>query len=310
MNTRIAVLIPCYNEEKTIERVIADFQTVLPEARIYVCDNNSNDLTVERAEKAGARVLFESAQGKGHAMLRLFNSIDADIYVLVDGDDTYPAQQAPGLIAALKEKNAQMVVGDRLSNNTYKLQNKRKFHNLGNSLMNRLINTFFKSNIKDILSGYRVFDKGFVHNYASFAKGFEIETDLTLFALNYGLPVYEVPIDYRNRPEGSFSKLNTFSDGFRLIFTFFNLYRLYKPLSFFSLVALFLFLTGCFLGAFPIYEYMEFQYVYKVPTAVLALGLILMAALLLCCGLILDLITNIDRKNMKIKMKKYVVKYQ
>ncbi|MCP1997197.1 glycosyltransferase family 2 protein [Flavobacterium sp. HSC-61S13] len=309
MGNRIAVLIPCYNEESTIEIVIQDFQKHLPEASIYVCNNNSSDLTGVVAETLGVKVLFEAKQGKGYAVSRLFNSIEADFYVLVDGDDTYPAESARQMISILEKSNANMVVGDRLSNCSYKYQNKRKFHNFGNSLMNRLINTFFKSNIKDILSGYRVFDRAFVQNYASFAKGFEIETDLTLFALNYDLEVKEVPIDYRDRPEGSFSKLNTYSDGIRVIFTFFNLYRLYKPLSFFSIIALFLLVIGCVLGSFPVYEYIQFRFVYKVPTAILALGLVIMAALLFCCGLILDLITNIDRKNMKLKMKKYAFKF-
>ncbi|MBW3518027.1 glycosyltransferase family 2 protein [Flavobacterium sp. NKUCC04_CG] len=308
MNRRVAVLIPCFNEEKTIGKVICDFKKAVPEANIYVCDNNSSDLTAAIAEKSGAKVLFEAQQGKGHAMLKLFNCIEADIYILVDGDDTYPAESVSQMISLLIKTNANMVVGDRLTNNSYKSQNKRKFHNTGNLLMNKLINTFFKSDIKDILSGYRVFDLAFVQNYASFAKGFEIETDLTLFALNYELTVKEIPIDYRDRPEGSFSKLNTFTDGFKLIITFFNLYRLYKPLSFFTLLASFLFLIACVLGSFPIYEYIKFQFVYKVPTAILALGMVLMAALLFCCGLILDLITNIDRKNMKLKMKQYAIK--
>ena len=304
-NKKLAVLIPCLNEEKTIEKVICDFQTVLPNAAIYVCDNNSTDKTSELAKKAGATVLTEFRKGKGNAILKLFNNVDADIYVMVDGDDTYPASEVMKLVSELQITEAHMVVGDRLSNKSYKNNNKRKFHNFGNWLIKWLINTIFKSKLDDILSGYRVFNKAFVKNYSTLAKGFELETDLTLFSLNYELIVKEIPINYNDRPEGSVSKLNTFSDGFKVIKTIFKLYRLYKPLSFFTLFSSLFFVIGCLFGSFPVYEYIEYKYVYKVPTAILAISLIIMSLLLFCCGLILDLITNIDKKNIKLQIDKY-----
>jgi glycosyltransferase involved in cell wall biosynthesis len=304
-NKKLAVLIPCLNEEKTIEKVICDFQTVLPNAAIYVCDNNSADKTSELAKKAGATVLTEFRKGKGNAILKLFNNVDADIYVMVDGDDTYPASEVMKLVSELQITEAHMVVGDRLSNKSYKNNNKRKFHNFGNWLIKWLINTIFKSKLDDILSGYRVFNKAFVKNYSTLAKGFELETDLTLFSLNYELIVKEIPINYNDRPEGSVSKLNTFSDGFKVIKTIFKLYRLYKPLSFFTLFSSLFFVIGCLFGSFPVYEYIEYKYVYKVPTAILAISLIIMSLLLFCCGLILDLITNIDKKNIKLQIDKY-----
>jgi glycosyltransferase involved in cell wall biosynthesis len=304
-NNKIAILIPCLNEEKTIEKVVTDFQAVLPNAEIYVCDNNSIDKTAELAKKSGAKVLKEFRKGKGNAVLKLFNTIDADIYVMVDGDDTYPASEVLKLISELEENEAHMVVGDRITNKSYQNNNKRKFHGFGNWLIKWLINTIFNSRLDDILSGYRVFNKAFVKNYSTLVKGFELETDLTLFSLNYNLIVKEVPIQYNDRPEGSISKLNTFSDGFKVIKTIFKLYRLYKPLSFFTLFSSVFFIVGCVLSSFPVYEYIEYRYVYKVPTAILAISLIIMSLLLFCCGLILDLITNIDKKNIKLQIDKY-----
>jgi glycosyltransferase involved in cell wall biosynthesis len=304
-NKKIAILIPCLNEEKTIEKVVLDFQKVLPNATIYVCDNNSTDKTSEIAKKSGAIVLKEFRKGKGNAVLKLFNTIDADIYVMADGDDTYPASEVLKLIAALEENDAHMVVGDRITNKSYQNNNKRKFHGFGNWLIKWLINTIFNSKLDDILSGYRVFNKAFVKNYSTLAKGFELETDLTLFSLNYDLIVKEIPIQYNDRPEGSVSKLNTFSDGFKVIKTIFKLYRLYKPLSFFTLFSSLFFVIGCLLASFPVYEYIEYKYVYKVPTAILSISLIIMSLLLFCCGLILDLITNIDKKNIKLQIDKY-----
>src|SRR5690606_34722285 len=265
-----AVLIPCYNEEKTIEKVIKDFYRVLPEATIYVCDNNSNDKTAELSKKNGAIVLKEPKQGKGYAFLKLLQEVNSDIYLLVDGDDTYPAEYAHKMIEALVDHKLDMVVGDRISNGTYQKENDRAFHSFGNNLVKNLINHLFNSNLNDILSGYRVFSKSFVHNYTTLVKGFELETDLTLFALNYAVGIKEIQVDYKNRPEGSYSKLNTYRDGLKIIILFFNLYRFYKPLAFFGYLSLFLLLLSLFIGAMPIYEYLQYGYVYKVPSAILA----------------------------------------
>jgi glycosyltransferase involved in cell wall biosynthesis len=293
---KIAILIPCYNEEKTIAKVINDFQIELPNATIFVCDNNSTDNTYEIAKENNAIVIKEYNQGKGNAVLNLFSCVKADIYVLVDGDDTYPADRVNTMLDMLKLYNLDMVIGDRLSNGTYKQQNKRKFHNLGNRLIKNLINSFFKANLNDILSGYRVFSKVFIKNYSTLAEGFELETDLSIFALNYNLNIKEVPINYRDRPEGSFSKLNTFKDGFKVIFTFFNLYRFYKPMSFFCYLSLMFFIAALLIGSLPIYEYITFSFVYRVPLAILAASLVIVSLLLLICGLILDTIMRIDKK--------------
>jgi len=302
---KIAVLIPCLNEGLTIERVIKSFQKELNSAFICVCDNNSSDDTVERAEQCNVHVISESIQGKGNAVIKMFSDIDADIYILVDGDDTYPASQVHPMIKLLVETGAHMVVGDRLSNMTYKSENKRRFHNFGNHLIRRLINFFFKSDLQDILSGYRVFDRSFVKNYSSLATGFELETDLTLFALHYELPIKEYPINYKDRPKGSESKLHTIKDGSKVVMTFFDLYRLYKPLSFFSLLSFFLLICGLGLGVMPVYEFIKFHYVYKVPTAILASGLVIISLLFFCCGLILDSITIHDKKNTKLRIRNY-----
>lgn len=299
---KIAIIIPCYNEEKTIAKVINDFRTEVPKALIFVCDNNSTDNTFAIANENGAIVIKEYNQGKGNAVLKLFSSVKADIYVLVDGDDTYPAEKVNTMLDMLELYNLDMVIGDRLSNGTYTQQNKRKFHNTGNRLIKNLINSFFGANLNDILSGYRVFSKVFVKNYSTLAEGFELETDLSIFALNYNLNIKEIPINYRDRPDGSFSKLNTFQDGFKVILTFFNLYRFYKPLSFFCYLSLAFFITSLLTGSLPIYEYITFSYVYRVPLAILSASLVIISLLLLICGLILDTIMRIDKKNTKKKI--------
>ncbi len=300
---KIAVLIPCLNEELTIGKVVRDFKELLPEAIVYVYDNNSDDQTVVIAQKAGAEVSLEYRRGKANVVLRMFSDISADFYVLVDGDDTYPAEHVVELINVAQGFNSDMVIGDRISNNSYAKQNKRKFHSFGNDLMKKLINIFFRTNLNDILSGYRVFSRRFVKNYASLAKGFELETDLSIFSLHYELAIKEVPVNYRDRPEGSTSKLNTFKDGFKVIITFFNLYRFYKPLSFFTIIASFFLLGGLFLGVFPVIEYLKFNYVHKVPTAILSVSLVVISLLLFSCGLILDTLIKIDKKNTKLKFR-------
>lgn len=296
---KLAVLIPCYNEGLTIRKVVSDFKEALPQAIIYVYNNNSTDNTVEEALAAGAIVRNELEQGKGAVVLSMFRDIEADYYMMVDGDDTYPAEEAPALIECMRQSNADMVIGDRLSNKTYLAENKRPFHNFGNNLVRKLINKFFNSKLNDILSGYRLFSRRFVKNYSSLISGFELETDFTLYCLNYDFRIKQVPITYRDRPAGSESKLNTFTDGYRVVRLFFNLCRLYKPLAFFSSISAILLVIGLILGIFPVIDYIEYQYVYKVPTAIAAVAITIIAVLLFTCGLILDNISKFDKKNFK-----------
>lgn len=301
----LAVIIPCFNEEITISKVIDDFKKELPKASIIVCDNNSTDNTYAIAEANGAKLLKEPKQGKANAVLRLFEKVDADIYIMVDGDDTYPSSQANKLIDALIKNDLDMVVGDRLSNKSYYKENTRAFHSFGNRLMKTLINNFFKSNNKDILSGYRILSRRFVKNYITLAHGFELETDLTIFCLNYNLPMGEIPIQYRDRPKNSFSKLNTYKDGIKVLKTIIDLYRLYKPLNFFLGLSLFVLIVAIPIGLPPIYEYIKFQYIYKVPSFILSAIMVLTSLLFLTTGLILDNIMKIDRKSVILKIKQY-----
>lgn len=296
---KLAVLIPCYNEELTVRKVVTDFRQALPDADIYVYDNNSTDRTIEEATAAGAIVRKETIQGKGAVVHSMFLDIDADYYIMVDGDDTYPADAAPEMMKVALERKVDMLVGDRLSNKTYEEENKRPFHNFGNDLVRKLINKFFKSDLHDILSGYRIFSHRFVKNYSSLISGFELETDLSIYCLNYDFRVAQVPITYRDRPEGSESKLDTFADGYKVLRLFLDLYRLYKPLSFFTIIASVFFFAGIIAGIFPIMEQIQYQYVYKVPTAIAAVSLVILSILLFTCGLILDNISKFDKKNFK-----------
>ena len=296
---KLAVLIPCYNEDVTIRKVVTDFRQALPDADIYVYDNNSTDRTIEEATAAGAIVRKETIQGKGAVVHSMFLDIDADYYILVDGDDTYPADAAPEMMKVVLDQKVDMLVGDRLSNKTYEEENKRPFHNFGNDLVRKLINKFFKSDLHDILSGYRIFSYRFVKNYSSLISGFELETDLSIYCLNYDFRVAQVPITYRDRPEGSESKLDTFGDGYKVLRLFLDLYRLYKPLSFFTIIASVFFFAGIIAGIFPIMEQIQYQYVYKVPTAIAAVSLVILSILLFTCGLILDNISKFDKKNFK-----------
>lgn len=301
ISQKIAVLIPCYNEALTIGKVVADFKMHLPHAEIYVYDNNSKDGTATIAKESGAIVKHEKKQGKANVIFKMFREIDADLYVMIDGDDTYPVDCIKEMVNQFTENNCDMLVGDRLSNKSYKNENKRAFHNFGNNLVRSLINVFFGSELKDILSGYRIFSRKFVKNYSSSIKGFELETDLSIYALHYGLTIEEYSIHYRDRPEGSESKLNTFTDGFKVIKLFFNLVRLYKPLLFFGTVALLLFTLGLIFMIVPIREYFEYQYVYKVPTLIFSIMLIIVSLLSFATGLILDNISIIDTKNFKVR---------
>ncbi|KMQ65984.1 glycosyl transferase family protein [Chryseobacterium sp. FH2] len=301
MYPKIAVLVPCYNEALTIGKVVKDFKTFLPEAEIFVYDNNSKDGTSDIAKEAGAIVRHERRQGKANVVFKMFREIDADIYIMIDGDDTYPVDCVQEMVNQFIENNCDMLVGDRLSNNSYKKENKRAFHNFGNNLVRSLINVFFGSELKDILSGYRIFSRKFVKNYASTIKGFELETDLSIYSLHNGLSIEEYSINYRDRPEGSESKLNTFTDGFKVIKLFFNLVRLYKPLLFFGAVAGVLFVIGLLFMIVPIKEYFEYKYVYKVPTLIFSIMLVIVSLLSFMTGLILDNISIIDKKNFKVR---------
>ncbi|MBR3150246.1 MAG: glycosyltransferase [Eubacterium sp.] len=233
---KIAVLVPCYNEEKTIGKVVSDFKRVLPTATIYVYDNNSSDKTSEIAEREGAIVRHEYKQGKGNVIRRMFREIDAECYIMIDGDDTYPAEAAPEMVEKVLTRKADMVVGDRLSS-TYFEENKRPFHNFGNDIVRKSINFLFKNDIKDIMTGYRAFSYEFVKTFPVLSKGFEIETEMSIHAVDKNMFVENVVIEYRDRPEGSESKLNTFSDGIKVIKTIIRLFAVYKPLAFYGIIA-------------------------------------------------------------------------
>ena len=302
---QIAILIPCYNEEKTIAKVINDFKKELPDVKIYVYDNNSTDNTYEIAKQNGAIVKKEYRQGKGNVIRSMFRDIDADIYVMVDGDDTYPAEFVHSLIEPIKNKEADMVIGDRLSNGSYETQNKRLFHNFGNNLVKNLINKLFNSSLNDILTGYRAFNKKFVKNFPILSEGFEIETEMSLHALDKKFLIKEISIDYRDRPEGSYSKLNTFSDGIRVLKTIFWLFKDYKPLIFFSLMGSLFFLLSLIVGIPVILEFINTSYITKIPSAILAVGLMLISILSFFSGIILDTIVTQHRREYELNLIRY-----
>ena len=307
---RIAVLIPCYNEELTIEKVINDFKKELPEALIYVYDNNSTDNTYDIAKANGAIVRKEYNQGKGNVIRSMFKDIDADIYVMVDGDDTYPANEVSNLIKPIISDRADMVIGDRLSNGTYHKENKRGFHGFGNNLVKNLMNKIFNNHLNDIMTGYRAFSRKFVKTTAIMSNGFQIETELTVTALVHRYNVVNIPITYRDRPDGSQSKLNTFSDGFKVLLMLFDLCKGYKPLLFFGLISMILFIVGTIIGLPVIIEFIKYQYVYKVPSAILAMGIYVFALLILILGIISDHITNVDKRNHEINVNRWIEKEQ
>lgn len=292
---KIAVLIPCLNEEKTIAKVTKDFKKAIPEATIYVFDNCSTDLTQEKAEAAGATVIFSPIPGKGNVIRHMFNVIDADIYIMADGDDTYPATYAPELIKELETKNADTVVGTRLDEHTD--DSFRKFHRFGNLLITKIISLLFKTKITDVLSGYRVFNRRFVKSIPIRSSGYEIETELTIQAISKGFRIYEVPTTYKNRPEGSISKLNTFSDGFLILKTIAIIFKDYKPLSFFGTIAFLMAILSICSGLPPVLDYVKTNYVSHVPLAILASGLGILSILFLAIGLILDTIRKYQKEN-------------
>ncbi len=274
---RIAVLIPCYNEEKTIEKVINDAKAALPEAVIYVYNNNSSDKTAEIAQKAGAVVKNEYMQGKGNVIRRMFREVDAECYIMVDGDDTYPMDAAREMVDKVLEHNADMVVGDRLSS-TYFTENKRPFHNFGNSLVRSSINRLFNCNIRDIMTGYRAFSYAFVKTFPVLSTGFEIETEMTIHAVSNNMQIENVVIEYRDRPEGSVSKLNTYSDGMRVLKTIARLYRDYKPMGFFSIIACILAVLAIIFVVPVFTDYWATGEVKRFPTLIVC-GFTMMSAL-------------------------------
>lgn len=284
--SRIAVLIPCYNESATIEKVIADFRRELPESEIWVYDNNSTDGSAQLAEKAGAKVRRVPQQGKGFVVRKMFREIEADAYVMVDADDTYPAEEVQGLLSPILDGTADMVNGDRLSS-TYREENKRPGHNFGNSLVCFLIRLLWRKNVNDVMTGYRAFSRFFVKTCPVLSGGFEIETEMTLHTIDKRLSLLEVPVAYRDRPKGSCSKLNTVSDGFKVLKTIFNLFRFYRPELFFSMVggALILLAVGMFIPVFL--DYVHTGLVPRYPTLIVCGFLTLSALLSIVCGLIL-----------------------
>lgn len=298
---KIAVLIPCYNEEQTIGKVVRDVRDALPEAVIYVYDNNSTDRTVEVAKAAGACIRYEYRQGKGSVIRRMFREIEAECYLMIDGDDTYPLNCAREMTDRVLCHNADMVVGDRLSS-TYFTENKRPFHNFGNSLMRFGINRLFHTDIKDIMTGYRAFSYEFVKTFPVFSKGFEIETEMTIHAVNYNMQVENVVVEYRDRPEGSVSKLNTYSDGMRVIRKMLQLYRNYRPLHFFGLLCLVLVVLAM-LFMIPIFvEYLHTGLVPRFPTLIVCGFMVLAGIQSFFAGMILEVMAAKDRRDFEYRL--------
>ena len=305
-STKMAVLIPCYNEAVSIAKVIDDFRHELPEADIYVYDNNSTDDTAEIALKHGAIVKKEYRQGKGNVVRSMFRDIDADIYIMVDGDDTYPASSVHDLIEPVLNDQNDITVGDRHSNGTYKDENTRILHHFGNHLVKRSINLLFNANLCDIMSGYRVFNKKFVKNMPVNSHGFEIETEITLHCLDKNFRLSEIPINYKERSEGSYSKLNTFSDGAKILKTIFWIFKDYKPLAFFSALSLLFFILGLLAGMPVIIEFIQTSYITKIPSAILAIGLMLISVLSLFSGFILDTIVKLHHERYELNLIAYI----
>lgn len=306
---KIAVLIPCYNEEKTVAKVVRDFKEVLPEAVIYVYDNNSSDRTAELAKEAGAVVRHEYLQGKGNVIRRMFREIDAEVYLMTDGDDTYPAEFAREMADKVLKRQADMVVGDRLSS-TYFTENKRPFHNFGNTLVRSTINRLFHTEIKDIMTGYRAFSYQFVKTFPVLSKGFEIETEMTIHAADKNMQVENVVIEYRDRPEGSESKLNTYSDGAKVLMSIAKLYRNYKPMNFFGVLALLLAAASVVFFIPVLVEYLETGLVPKFPTLIVC-GFALIAALQsVFAGLILSAGAQRNRQEFEMNLIRARMQYK
>lgn len=307
MKSKIAVLIPCYNESKTIEKVVKDYKRVLKDADIYVYDNNSTDGTDEIARKAGAIVKYEYRQGKGNVIRSMFRDIDASCYLMVDGDDTYPAEDAKKMCDLILERKADMVIGDRLSS-TYFKENKRPFHNFGNRIVRWLINKLFKNNIKDIMTGYRAFSYEFVKTFPILSKGFEIETEMTIHAVDKNFMLVEMPVSYRDRPSGSVSKLNTYKDGIRVLKTIATLFKEYRPAFFFNVVASILLIISMLMITPVFIEYFKTGLVPRFPTLIVG-GVILTVSLLLwICGIILQVIVKKHKQLYELILNQMVMK--
>lgn len=300
---RIAVLIPCYNESATIEKVVKDYKKALPEADIYVYDNNSTDKTDEIARKAGAIVRYEHRQGKGNVIRTMFREIEADCYLMIDGDDTYPAENAREMCEQVLEGGVDMVIGDRLSS-TYFEENKRPFHNMGNSMVRWLINKLFSANVKDIMTGYRAFSKSFVKHFPVLSKGFEIETEMTIHALDKNFYIKEIPVKYRDRPDGSVSKLNTYSDGFKVLLTIVWLFRDYKPFLFFTTLASLFLLIAIVLFLPVLADYLQTGLVPRFPTLIVSGLLALLGFMFYFSGIVLEVIAKKHRQLFEILMNK------
>ena len=288
---KIAVLIPCYNESKTIEKVIKDYKKVLPDADVYVYDNNSTDGTDKIAKNAGAIVRYEYKQGKGNVIRSMFRQIEADCYLMIDGDDTYPAEFAKEMCNLILDGKADMVIGDRLSS-TYFTENKRPFHNLGNKLVRFLINKLFKNNVKDIMTGYRAFSYEFVKGFPVLSKGFEIETEMTIHAVDKNFKLIEIPVTYRDRPNGSISKLNTYKDGFKVLKTIAVLFKEYKPSFFFGILSCLMLIISLLFGMPPVMEYIKDGIVLKFPRLIVSGVFLTISLLLWITGIILQVIAK------------------
>lgn len=292
---KIAVLIPCYNEALTVEKVVKDYKKALPNADIYVYDNNSTDGTDEIAKKAGAIVRYEYRQGKGNVIRSMFKDIDADCYLMIDGDDTYPAENAKEMCQYVLDGKADMVIGDRLSS-TYFTENKRAFHNFGNKLVRSLINHLFKSDIRDIMTGYRAFSYEFVKTFPVLSKGFEIENEMTIHAVYNNFKLVEIPVNYKDRPEGSVSKLNTYSDGIKVLMTITRLFKEYKPTVFFSLVGTILLILALIFGIPVFNEFFKTGLVPRFPTLIFSLVLLLISILMYITGIILEVVAKKNKQ--------------
>ncbi len=309
---KIAVLIPAYNEEQTIRDVIIDFwlygKKDQYDYKIYVVDNNSNDKTNQIAKETFLElgvtgdVMFVRRQGKANAVKYAFQKIDADVYIMIDADCTYWAEDIDKFIDPILNEDMDMVIGDRMSTGHYADENKRAFHGFGNSLVKNMINYIFKANLKDIMTGYRGFSRKLVKNYPILCEGFELETDMSIFCLEHKFNIVEVPIKFTDRPDGSFSKLNTYTDGMKVIFTILNMFRNYKPLQFFSLIGFVLLILGLIAGAFPIANYIETKYVQQIPMAILSVGLVITSILTFSIGLILSSVRRYQNINFEVRI--------
>lgn len=311
MKKNVAIILPAFNESLTIKDTILSFYKELPEAKIVVIDNNSSDETSKivedtfRKNDINGLLLFESRQGKGNAIRLAFSKVDAEVYVMADADMTYPASQVHELINPIIDENIDMCVGDRLSDGDYRTENKRPLHNFGNHLVQTLVNKLFNANITDIMSGYRAFSKKFVKNYPILVEGFELETDMTLHALDKRFKIKEISISYKDRPEGSESKLNTFNDGFKVLYTIFKIFRYYRPFLFFTIMG-FIFAILSLTSAIPVFsDWILYKYIYHVPLAILATGLGLISIILFTVGIILDSIVYQNRLEFEQRILKF-----